>query len=133
MAVRAPRGVRFRSCHASKARSESYPTWQSRRMIQKPVLGAAGHVGYSARRSRICSQGEPTMTFFLFTVLSMAAAENDTAAVKELGSKPIEPLAKAFSIDKAVHSLDAVSLHWIAQHKCASCHTTYPYLMTRPT
>jgi squalene-hopene/tetraprenyl-beta-curcumene cyclase len=73
------------------------------------------------------------MTLFLFTVLSLAAAENDTAAVKDLESKPIEPLAKAFSMERAIGSLDAVSRHWIAQHKCASCHTTYPYLMTRPT
>src|SRR5262245_43614734 len=47
-------------------------------------------------------------------------------------SKPDEPLAKMFSFERARGTLDAMSLHWIEQHKCGSCHTTYPYLMVRP-
>src|SRR5262249_15587427 len=48
-------------------------------------------------------------------------------------SKPDEPLAKSFSLDKARDALDAISRNWIDQHKCASCHTIYPYLMARPS
>ena len=44
---------------------------------------------------------------------------------------PDEALAANFSVVKAAESLDRVSLHWTRQHKCGSCHATFPYLMSR--
>lgn len=43
-----------------------------------------------------------------------------------------EPLAKAFSMDKALHFLDSASLHWQTKRACFSCHTNYAYLYARP-
>src|SRR5262245_52763426 len=59
---------------------------------------------------------------------SVLSGEPDKARPKPAD----EPVAKEFSLEKARNSLDATSLHWIEQHKCGSCHTTYPYLMARP-
>jgi len=44
---------------------------------------------------------------------------------------PDEPFAKALSITKAAESLDRVSLAWTQKQKCGSCHTTFPYMMSR--
>ena len=46
-------------------------------------------------------------------------------------ASPDEVLAANFSVVKAAESLDRVSLHWTQQHKCGSCHATFPYLMSR--
>jgi squalene-hopene/tetraprenyl-beta-curcumene cyclase len=46
-------------------------------------------------------------------------------------SKPDEPLAKNLSLEKAATYLDASAQHWLEQHNCGSCHSTYPYMMAR--
>src|SRR5262249_33652637 len=43
-----------------------------------------------------------------------------------------EPLARAFSLERAAQSLDTSALHWQKTRKCAACHTMVPYLMARP-
>ena len=43
-----------------------------------------------------------------------------------------EPLAGAFSLERAAQSLDTGALHWQKTRKCAACHTMVPYLMSRP-
>jgi squalene-hopene/tetraprenyl-beta-curcumene cyclase len=45
---------------------------------------------------------------------------------------PEEPLLGQLSFVKAAGSLDRGSHAWIQQHQCGSCHTTFPYLMSRP-
>lgn len=45
---------------------------------------------------------------------------------------PEEPLAGAFSLERAAESLDGVALHWQKTRRCAACHTLPPYLMARP-
>jgi len=52
-------------------------------------------------------------------------------ATKPAPASPDEALAEKFSMVKAAASLDGVSLHWTKQHKCGSCHATFPYLMSR--
>lgn len=43
-----------------------------------------------------------------------------------------EPLAKAYSLEKAVRFLDQASLEWTNTRKCFTCHTNFSYLMARP-
>ena len=53
--------------------------------------------------------------------------------VKDPGpTKLTEPLAKRFSLKKAVHFLDSASLHWQKKRGCFSCHTNYAYMYARP-
>ncbi len=48
-------------------------------------------------------------------------------------TRPDEPIARELSLAKAGAYLDAVNLDWLTTKKCGTCHTTYPYLMARPT
>lgn len=43
-----------------------------------------------------------------------------------------EPLAKEFSLDKAVDFLDSAALSWQKQRQCFTCHTNYAFLYARP-
>lgn len=47
-------------------------------------------------------------------------------------NKPDEPVAKAYSLDKATEFLDAAALTWQKERKCFTCHTNYAYLYARP-
>src|SRR5262249_49771363 len=50
---------------------------------------------------------------------------------KPTPNKPDEPRAKALSLERSAEFLDGVTLAWLKQRKCASCHTGFPYLMAR--
>jgi squalene-hopene/tetraprenyl-beta-curcumene cyclase len=50
---------------------------------------------------------------------------------KPAANRPDEPVAAALSLEKAAGFLDAVTLAWLRDNKCASCHTGYPYLLAR--
>jgi squalene-hopene/tetraprenyl-beta-curcumene cyclase len=54
------------------------------------------------------------------------------ALPKPAASKPDEPKAEKLSLDRAGEYLDAATLAWERSNQCASCHTTYPYLLARP-
>lgn len=43
-----------------------------------------------------------------------------------------EPVAKAYSPDKAAAYLDGVGVGWTRDRACVTCHTNLPYLMARP-
>jgi squalene-hopene/tetraprenyl-beta-curcumene cyclase len=43
-----------------------------------------------------------------------------------------EPLARAFSLDKAGQFLDTAALHWTKSQGCFSCHSNLTYLYARP-
>jgi squalene-hopene/tetraprenyl-beta-curcumene cyclase len=43
-----------------------------------------------------------------------------------------EPIAKQFSLDKAVRFIDLAALDWLNKRECFSCHSTYTYLYARP-
>ena len=47
-------------------------------------------------------------------------------------SQKDEPIAKQFSMDKAVSFLDNAALQWTDKRGCFSCHTNYAYLYARP-
>jgi squalene-hopene/tetraprenyl-beta-curcumene cyclase len=42
-----------------------------------------------------------------------------------------EPRAKVLSLARSAEFLDGVTLTWIKERKCASCHTGFPYLLAR--
>jgi squalene-hopene/tetraprenyl-beta-curcumene cyclase len=44
---------------------------------------------------------------------------------------PDEPLLKVLSLAKAAESLDRTAVAWVQKNKCGSCHTGWPYLMSR--
>ena len=43
-----------------------------------------------------------------------------------------EPVAKEFSLERAVHFLDSAALTWQKDRQCFTCHTNYAYLYARP-
>ncbi|MDB5307006.1 MAG: hypothetical protein JWO38_1208, partial [Gemmataceae bacterium] len=47
-------------------------------------------------------------------------------------NSPDEPVAAAFSLARGAESLDRSAMAWARAKGCASCHTSYPYLMARP-
>jgi squalene-hopene/tetraprenyl-beta-curcumene cyclase len=55
-----------------------------------------------------------------------------TRAEPPTPNRPDEALAKALSLARAAEYLDGAAVAWLDEKKCASCHTTYPYLMARP-
>jgi squalene-hopene/tetraprenyl-beta-curcumene cyclase len=55
----------------------------------------------------------------------------ETAAGRTVLGTADEPLAPRLSLARSAEFLDEVTLGWIRQHQCASCHTGYPYLPAR--
>ncbi len=47
-------------------------------------------------------------------------------------NRPDEPLRDEFSMDAAVHFLDAAALNWQNDRKCFACHSDFAFLYTRP-
>src|SRR5271168_3270585 len=45
---------------------------------------------------------------------------------------PDEPMAARMSLRKAAEYLDQTAVGWLRSRNCASCHSTYTYLMARP-
>ncbi len=70
----------------------------------------------------------------LFLVTSLPAAEPITLENVQVPepNNADEPLAKAYSLDKAVEFLDAASLSWQKERQCFTCHTNYAFLYARP-
>jgi squalene-hopene/tetraprenyl-beta-curcumene cyclase len=74
--------------------------------------------------------------FLLLTIAGPAAAQGPSERDEAATPAPIapdEPLRKHYSLEAAVRSLDAVAAHWQREQKCFACHTTYAYLLARPT
>ena len=42
-----------------------------------------------------------------------------------------EPMATAFSLERGAEYLDGAAMAWLRERKCASCHTSYPFLLAR--
>jgi squalene-hopene/tetraprenyl-beta-curcumene cyclase len=62
---------------------------------------------------------------------SAAQVPQDKPIDKPWFAKSDEPRAEVLSLAKSGEFLDSATLGWIEKHKCASCHTGYPYLMAR--
>jgi squalene-hopene/tetraprenyl-beta-curcumene cyclase len=61
--------------------------------------------------------------------LQVTAAKS--AAAGSVSGTSDEPLSARLSLDRGVKYLDEVTVSWIREQKCASCHTGYPYLFAR--
>lgn len=60
-----------------------------------------------------------------------APAQDVTPALKLLVNSPDEPIAKQMSLAKAAGFLDHQSRAWTQIKKCGTCHTNFPYLLSR--
>jgi squalene-hopene/tetraprenyl-beta-curcumene cyclase len=63
------------------------------------------------------------------TLGALAAGE---PLLKPTANSASEPVAERLSLARSGDFLDAAVLAWTAEKKCASCHTSYPYLLARP-
>src|SRR5262245_53276174 len=72
----------------------------------------------------------PASFVLLFAAPALRADDADTFP-KPAPSSAREPLAKTLSLEKAGIYLDGAVMAWTREQRCASCHTTYPYLMGR--
>ena len=59
-------------------------------------------------------------------------AQEPPAYIKPSANSADEPLAEKMSLVKSAEFLDGASMAWLKARECASCHTSYPYLMARP-
>lgn len=71
----------------------------------------------------------PVLAALLAPLAALDAAENPADAFALPSAD--EPKLEQHSLSKAAESLDRVSLAWIEKRKCGSCHTGWPYLMSR--
>lgn len=73
----------------------------------------------------------------LWTVLLLARPAAHAETPKDFpepsANSANEPLASSFSLASAARFLDAMAVHWIRERKCATCHTSVPYLFARGT
>jgi squalene-hopene/tetraprenyl-beta-curcumene cyclase len=73
---------------------------------------------------------------FAVTILMPTSLLADEPTLKKFtpqaDNKTDEPMAKQFSLDKAVSFLDNAAVQWTAERKCFSCHTNYSYMYVRP-
>jgi len=74
-------------------------------------------------------------TLVLAAVSSGVTAGEPTSKVqpppKPAASRPDEPRAETLSLARSAAFLDGVTLAWLRERKCASCHTGFPYLLAR--
>ena len=63
---------------------------------------------------------------------SAAHGQDKDAFPKPSANSADEPIAKKLSLAKGAEFLDNAAMAWMLSRKCASCHTTYPYVMARP-
>lgn len=77
-----------------------------------------------------------TFVFTLLAILSCGVVRADEPTLKKYtppaDSRKDEPMAKQFSLAKAVDFLDNAALQWQDKRGCFACHTNYAYLYVRP-
>jgi squalene-hopene/tetraprenyl-beta-curcumene cyclase len=70
-------------------------------------------------------------SFVILFATSALLADDSATFPKPAPSSGREPLAKTLSLEKAGSYLDGAVMAWTREQHCASCHTTYSYLMGR--
>lgn len=74
----------------------------------------------------------PFVLLFASTLMAGDLVTLETA--KDPGAnKADEPMAKEFSLEKAVSFLDSAALIWQKDRQCFTCHTNYAHLYARPS
>jgi squalene-hopene/tetraprenyl-beta-curcumene cyclase len=72
------------------------------------------------------------LTGFLLLPLSAFAGVEPPDLPKPAATSADEPFAKKLSLAKGAEYLDRAAVQWAKAHNCASCHTTYTFMMARP-
>src|SRR3954468_18049267 len=67
----------------------------------------------------------------LLWVPTASAQEVKQPDIKLLVNSPDEPFAKQMSLARTADFLDHQSRAWTEIKKCGTCHTNYPYLLSR--
>ena len=62
----------------------------------------------------------------------LTAGDDPPDLPKNAATRSNEPLAKKMSLAKGAEFLDRAAVQWARAQGCASCHTSYPFLMARP-
>src|SRR5437588_90304 len=70
--------------------------------------------------------------FLSLALIALLASTACAQIPKPTANRADEPLAVKLSLARAGEFLDGAALAWNDAKNCASCHTTYPYLMARP-
>src|SRR6476646_1803998 len=76
--------------------------------------------------------------FAAFLVLALSAApapaqdDKPKPFPKPAPNSPDEPVAKKLSLTRGAEFLDAASVTWTNNRKCATCHTNVAFLIARP-
>jgi squalene-hopene/tetraprenyl-beta-curcumene cyclase len=73
-----------------------------------------------------------SLSRFAWIVLMLPAAASAQEVARLRPNSADEPFAKKWSRQKAGEFLDRAAEHWLDARGCASCHSTYSYLMARP-
>jgi squalene-hopene/tetraprenyl-beta-curcumene cyclase len=67
-----------------------------------------------------------------FLLTPAARAQEPELFPRPTANSADEPMAKKLSLARSAEFLDNAAMAWMKSRKCASCHTTYPYVMARP-
>lgn len=83
---------------------------------------------------QLTRSGSLILMLVLAGASSLAADAVTLENVRDPGeNRSDEPLAKEFSLEKAVGFLDSAALQWQKQRQCFTCHTNYAHLYARPS
>ncbi len=69
---------------------------------------------------------------YAFLILIATAPAFAADPPKPEVTRPDEPMAKKFSLEKGTEFLDGINLAWTRERKCFSCHTNVYYMHARP-
>lgn len=73
----------------------------------------------------------PVLVAALLVITAAPAQEVKQPDIKLLVNAPDEPFAKQMSLARTAEFLDHQSRAWTEIKKCGTCHTNYPYLLSR--
>jgi squalene-hopene/tetraprenyl-beta-curcumene cyclase len=90
---------------------------------------AADWLPWIARSKRSARLGA---VLLLLALPSGGIAGDPVPLGKPVAAAATEPLADTLSLARSADYLDRVTLTWLKEKKCASCHTGFPYLLARP-
>ncbi len=80
---------------------------------------------------KLCTYSTIASIGLLIGFSSTSFAQDAKPEIKLKAIVPDEPLAKTMSLAKTAEFLDHQSRAWTAVKKCGTCHTNYPFLISR--
>ena len=85
--------------------------------------------------TRVCPRSSRLLCALVGVLLpasSGLAGDEPPDLPRPAATKADEPLAKKLSLARGGEFLDRAAVQWARAQGCASCHTSYPFLMARP-